>query len=107
MPANFTQVDVKDLYSAIQKSEDFLLLDVRTIQEYKNASIKGSINIPLDEIEKKMESTNTNKNKKIYVYCLSGSRSILAADILSKLGYTNVSDVKNGLLAWRVNNFPI
>ena len=101
------QVESKDLYEAIKANEDISILDVRTEGEYSKEKIQNSINLPVDQITGKIESIIPDKNKKIYVYCLSGSRSVFAADTMQRLGYKNVFDVKNGLLAWRVNNFPV
>ena len=64
-----------------------ILLDVRTREEYKSGHIPGSINIPLDELS----AINIEKNKKLYVYCLSGGRSASACSLLKKHGY----DVEN------------
>ena len=101
------QVEAKDFYQAIKIDADVSILDVRTEGEYSREKIKGSINLPVDKIAKQIESTITDKNKTIFVYCLSGSRSVFAVDTMIKLGYKNVFDVKNGLLAWRVNKFPV
>ncbi len=101
------QVEAKTVYDASLSSEDFILLDVRTPQEYTKNKIGKSINLPLNEIEQKVLTVIPDLNKKIYVYCLSGSRSLYAVDQMIKLGYKNVFDVKNGLLGWRVNNFPV
>jgi len=44
---------------------------------------------------------------KIFVYCLSGSRSVHAVDVMVKPGYTNVFDMEHGLLGWRAKYFPV
>lgn len=100
-------IEAISLKKSIDGDEDFLLLDVRTKQEFARGKIQGSINLPLDEVSKKISSICTDKSKKIYVYCLSGSRSIIAVDIMIKMGYKNVFDLKSGLLAWRANQYPI
>lgn len=101
------QVEVKDLYNAIKANENISILDVRTEGEYSKEKIQNSINLPVDQLAGKIETTSPDKNKKIYVYCLSGSRSVFAVDTMVKLGYKNVFDIKSGLLAWRVNQFPV
>lgn len=107
MTPKVSQVEVKDLFDTIQDKKDFVLLDVRTPMEYSKGKISGSINIPFDKIQTEVEKIIPDKEKYIYAYCLSGSRSIIAVDEMTKLGYTNVYDVKNGMLAWRVSNFPV
>src|SRR3989344_414635 len=99
-------ISVEDVKKSLGEGEDILLVDVRTPGEYEKAKITGSINIPLDEIPRKAESLFPDKNRKIYVYCLSGSRSEIVAKLLSELGFKNVFDTKNGLLAWRSKGYP-
>ncbi len=47
-----------------------------------------------------------DKKQTIYIYCLSGSRSIQATESLRKMGYENAFNVKSGLLAWRAKRYP-
>lgn len=101
------QIDSQDVFKLLQKKEDVVIIDVRTAHEYSRGSIDGSINIPVDEVKKKIGKTVPDKNKKIIVYCLSGSRSVVAAVELSKLGYKNVFNMTSGLLSWRSNGFPL
>lgn len=64
------------------------LVDVRSKDEYKSGHVKGSINIPLDRIDKNLKKF---KNKKsIIVFCESGSRSSVAKNILKRNGIENV-----------------
>ncbi len=99
-------VTVEELYAVVQAKKKAILLDVRTPQEYSRGSIKGSINVPLDTVPEKIAAVVSDKKSLVYVFCLSGSRSVMAVDSMVKLGYTNVFDVKNGLLAWRVHKYP-
>lgn len=98
------QVEVKDLADSIKSKKDIVILDVRTPQEHVREKISGSINLPLDQIVKDIEKVITDKNKLVYVYCMSGSRSVFAVQAMVKLGYKNVFDVKSGMLAWRILN---
>lgn len=63
---------------------NYIILDVRTKEEYETSHIKDSLNIPYDEIN---ENTILDKEKTILVYCQSGRRSKIAFDTLEKLGY--------------------
>ena len=66
------------------EEEKAIIVDVRTKEEYEESHIKGAINIPYDEID---EDVELDKNKKIYVYCKSGTRSGIAYETLKDLGY--------------------
>ena len=66
------------------EDNNYIVVDVRTSSEYSESHVKGSINIPYDEIN---ESTKLDKNKTILVYCKSGARSSKAYNTLKSLGY--------------------
>ena len=76
-------------YSA---SDGAVLLDVRTPDEFRQGHIPGSINVPLQSIDKVADMID-NKTAPIFVHCLSGSRSRQAAAVLQQLGYTNVKNI--------------
>ena len=67
----------------IMKENEYVIIDVRTKEEYDKEHIKDAINISYDEIN----DSNLDKNKVIFVYCMSGNRSKMAYDILTSLGY--------------------
>lgn len=73
------------------------LLDVRTPNEYELMHIKGAINMPVADIEKKIFIYE--QNAQIMVYCSSGVRSKNAIEILNSLGYTNIYIWEYGALA--------
>jgi rhodanese-related sulfurtransferase len=99
------QVNADDVKKAMEDGKSFVILDVRTPQEYAKSHIEGSINVPVDEINN-IDKTLPDKSTKIYVHCLSGSRSVMAVAEMVKLGYSQVFDMKNGLLAWRIKKYP-
>lgn len=99
------QVSAEEVKRSIDTREKFFLLDVRTVGEYARGKIAGAINLPLDEVQSKVESVVPDKSSKIFVYCLSGSRSIYAVEAMVKLGYANTFNVANGLLAWRIKGY--
>jgi len=72
--------------------DEYVILDVRTKQEYDDERIPNSVLLTLNEIEAKASTVLPNKDIKIYVYCRSGARSQQAAYKLISLGYKNVYD---------------
>jgi len=80
-------------------SDQPIILDVRTTEEYEEGHIEGAILIPDNEISAKAEELLTDKNATILVYCRSGRRSALAAQDLSDLGYTKIYDF-GGIIDW-------
>ena len=79
--------------------ENFLLVDVRTQQEYNEGHIPGSILFPVDKIQENFEEKYPDKNTLIIVYCRSGNRSRNASITLIDMGYTNVKDM-GGIQSW-------
>ena len=86
---------------ALMDSEDgYIILDVRTPEEFAERHIEGAILIPDYEIGEKAESILTDKDQLILVYCRSGRRSKNAANELATLGYTNIKEF-GGINDWK------
>ena len=68
----------------VLKENNYIVVDVRTKEEYELSHVKDSLNIPYDEID---ENTDLDKSKTILVYCRSGKRSSIAYNTLTSLGY--------------------
>ncbi len=100
-------VSADEVKKALDSGEQAVVLDVRTAGEYMRAHIEGSINVSLDMVECDIRKKIPDVSTKIYVYCLSGSRSAHAVDRMIMLGYTNVYDMQYGLLGWRAKYFPL
>lgn len=77
-------VDTTPTLEEILEENNYIIVDVRTSEEYKEGHVKGAINIPYDEIN---ENVELDKEKTILVYCKSGRRSKVAYDQLTSLGY--------------------
>jgi len=83
----------------LMMSDDVIILDVRTEEEYNSGHIQNAILIPHGEIRERAESELPDKNQVILVYCRSGARSETAARALIDMGYTNVYDF-GGIINW-------
>lgn len=70
-------------------------IDVRTAEEFNQKKIKGFKNIPLQSLNKR--TSEIDKTSPVVLLCASGSRSMQAARILSKLGYTDLINVRGGI----------
>jgi len=92
-------ISADEAYRMMQESDDYILLDVRTEEEYTERRIDGSILIPDFEIKERAEAELPDKDATILVYCRSGRRSASAAETLYSLGYTNVYDF-GGIIDW-------
>ena len=93
---NITAQEAKELMDTL---EDYVILDVRTQEEFHQGHIPGAVLIPDYEIEANAEKVLTDKDQLILVYCRSGRRSKLASEVLVKLGYTNIREF-GGIIDW-------
>lgn len=75
---------VEDKMNGIIENDNYIIVDVRTSEEYNEGHVVGAINIPYDQID---ENSNLDKTKTIMVYCKSGKRSSIAYNTLESLGY--------------------
>ena len=74
-----------------------ILIDVRSNQEYREGHIQGAINIPDFEIANKVQREMPKKNQAIVLYCQYGGRSKTVANMMKKMGYTNIYNLYGGL----------
>ena len=81
-----------------------VVLDVRTEEEYYGplGHINGSILIPINELEDRIDELNDYKENTIYVVCRSGNRSEFGKDILNENNFTAVN-VDGGMLDWKAD----
>ena len=89
----------QELQNKLNAKENFVLLDVRTQEEYNAGYIAGAILLPYDEINAKATIVLPDKEKKIVLYCRSGRRSAIAKKSLLDLGYQKVVDF-GGVKRW-------
>jgi LPXTG-site transpeptidase (sortase) family protein len=95
----YRKISAEEAREIMETTENYILLDVRTEEEYKEKRIEGATLIPDYEITNRVESELPDKNAVILIYCQSGRRSESAAKELANMGYTNVYDL-GGILDW-------
>ncbi|MCL2493475.1 MAG: rhodanese-like domain-containing protein [Clostridiales bacterium] len=92
-------ISAKEARQKMEQGGDFILLDVRTPQEYKQIRIKGAKLIPVDELGARAPKELPDKDAAIYIYCQSGARAGNAVKILTRMGYTNAVSF-GGIMSW-------
>lgn len=97
--AVFVSITAEEAKEIMDTGDGFVILDVRTQEEYDEGHVPGAILIPNTEIENRAEEELPDNAQLILVYCRSGRRSKLAAQILADLGYTNVKEF-GGIIDW-------
>ena len=109
---NETRVRVKECTVTQAKArfdsgETLYFLDVREDHEFAKDHAKGARHLGKGTIERDVETLIPNKEEAIMLYCGGGYRSVLAADVLQQMGYTNVVSMDGGIKAWRDAGYPI
>lgn len=97
------EVTVQELKAMIDGKEDFQLIDVRESFEYEVSNLDG-LSIPLAGIL--IEADKVAKDKPVIIQCRSGKRSAQAVMLLEQQGYTNLANLKGGILAWKAEIDP-
>ena len=94
---NCVEIDYYTLQQMIREDNTVILLDVRSMQEFKEGHLLGAINIPLGDLKNKANLLISNHEQKVIVYCQMGGRSKKAINILYKMGFTNLYQLNGGL----------
>jgi rhodanese-related sulfurtransferase len=94
------EVSVADTQQRMRENSEAKLVDVREDKEWEAAHAAGAIHLGKGIIERDIETTVPDKNTELILYCGGGYRSALAADVLQRMGYTNVFSMAGGWKAW-------
>ncbi len=97
--SSYQQISMEKAMELMETEKNYIILDVRTEEEYVEAHIPGAICVPNESIGVGEIPELPQKDQLILVYCRSGSRSKRAAQKLAKLGYTNIMEF-GGILDW-------
>jgi thioredoxin len=103
---SFRSVSAKDFAQKIKTTENPQILDVRTPDEFESEHLENAQNVNWNSANFTSKVASYNKSKPIFVYCLSGGRSIEAATKLHELGFKNVFDLEGGIMYWKNQGLP-
>ena len=96
---SYRQISMDEAILMMKEERDYIILDVRTVEEFSDKHIPGAINIPNETIGTGEIPELPDKDQLILVYCRSGNRSKQASDKLVGLGYTNIVEF-GGIIDW-------
>ena len=87
---------------SIKSSDNCIVLDVRTKEEFDEGYIKNSINLNIYDSQSFLDGVNKfEKNYSIHVYCRSGARSFQACELMTQFGFKNVYNLEGGMIEWK------
>ena len=95
----YRQITMEEAVTMMEEETEYIILDVRTAEEYSEKHIPGAINIANESIGTEDIPELPDKDQLILVYCRSGNRSKQASEKLVKLGYTNIVEI-GGINSW-------
>ncbi len=101
------EVTPEEVKKRIDEKKKCIIIDVRETEEFKKGQIPGAMHIPRGYLELKIESLIPDKNTHIVLHCAGGTRSLLAAETLSQMGYVSCESMSGGFGAWAQRGFPI
>jgi rhodanese-related sulfurtransferase len=85
--------------------KQLFVLDVRTPQEYAEGHVPGAVNVPHDQLASRL--AEVPKDKDVVLYCRSGRRAGIAADVLAANGYKHLSHLEGDMNAWVEKGRPV
>jgi len=97
--SGYRQIGMDEAVAIMEEERDFIILDVRTPEEFSEKHIPGAINLPNETIGTEEIPMLPDKEQLILVYCRSGNRSKQASEKLVKLGYKNIVEF-GGINDW-------
>lgn len=101
-----TSLSAKAFESRLKGLLGATLLDVRTPEEFSNGHLINAVNYDWNGGEFENQIAPLDKSKPVFVYCLSGGRSALAANKMREMGFKEVYEMGGGLMEWRAENLP-
>lgn len=98
-----------ELKQRFDQKDGTLVLDVRGVDEYGGdlGHIAGSINIPIEDLSRRLNELKAYKKRFIVVVCRTDRRSMKAAELLTKAGFVDVAVLRGGMEQWNRNGLPV
>ena len=109
------EITAEELHQEMENNREHVIVDVREPGEFQNWRISGAMLIPRGVLEPAVDLDNPQRNQalsnargqKVVLYCSTGGRSALAADVLQKMGFTDIESLAGGITNWRNSGYPI
>src|SRR5215470_18221609 len=101
------EVSVEEVVAHRTRGDEVVILDVREKEEVRTGYIEGAITIPRGFLEFRAAEHLPQTDTDIVVYCASGARSLLAAQVLRAMGYTQVASMAGGITRWQAAGYPV
>ena len=104
---NITPQEAFTLIEENRDNPDFVIIDVRTRQEFAEGHIENAVNIDFYSDTFRDDLENLDKNKTYLIYCRSGGRSGSALNIMAELNFSEVYNIPGGITRWKAEGLPV
>jgi len=94
-------------FSSLMREESPILIDVRTPEEFATGHLKDAVNIDFYSPNFRSEIANLDPTKQYALYCRSGNRTSQTLSMMRTMGFSNVSDLKGGIVAWQQHGLSL
>lgn len=102
LQAQIKNISAQEAAALLKQKKEIVVLDVRTQGEYAEGHLPNSKNMDVLQEAQFMEKIRQLDPKKTYlIYCRTGRRSLTAAEILAKNGFTHLLNMEGGIVAWK------
>jgi phage shock protein E len=106
-PVSGSVIAPGDLVERLGGETPFVLIDVRTPEEFAAGHIPGALNIPYDELPARLNELDGRQGEEVVVYCRTGRRAKIAEQALTEAGFMNVRDLEGHMVAWTAADYPL
>ena len=103
-------ISLKEVYDLIGKNKDnqsFIIIDVRTPEEFANEHIENAVNLDYYSEKFRDELNKLDKEKTYLIYCRSGNRSGKALSIMKELAFREIYNMLGGIIQWKAEGYPL
>lgn len=100
-------ISLTDWKNNYDNEKEFIIVDVRTPEEFEEGHIENSININFYESNFEDQINNLDKDKKYLIYCRSGARSSKTLELMKELNFNEVYDLQGGFINWNLAGYKI
>ena len=100
----------KDAFELIQKNKgnsDFVILDIRTPEEFRDGHIEGAVNVDFRSPNFGVEIDRFDKDKTYFVYCRTGNRTYSAVTLMGPLGFRSMVRLEGDINGWKSAGLPV
>ena len=104
---DITSAEAYALIQANAGNKDFVIIDVRTPDEYNGGHIENAVNVNYNSGNFRDEISRFNKDRTYLIYCRTGTRSAGARDIMRELGFREIYNMAGGILDWTAKGLPV